>query len=155
VQRGAIDQHEAGRGLEIHGGGELERAVRLHGHLLGETADAAQRDHAIAGREAGHALAHLAHDARDLAARGEGAGRLDLVFAAHHQPVGEVDAGGVYLHQQLARAGHGVGSVFQGQPLDGAEFVADDRLHAASPVGVRPVPGRWCSRPHHARGSRG
>jgi hypothetical protein len=41
--------------------------------------------------------------------------------------------------EDFAGAGDGVWAFFDGEALDGAEFVADDGLHAGSPV----VCARW------------
>ena len=139
VQRRAVHQHEAGRGLEIHAVRQFQRAAGLGHHLLGEPAYAGQRHDAVADGEIGHAVAQAPHDAGDLAARRERPRRLHLVLAAHHQAVGEVHPGRMYLDQDLAGARSGVRPVLQGKRLDGPERVTDDRLHGSSlacgPVG--------------------
>jgi hypothetical protein len=103
------------------------------GHLLGKAANAAQGDHPIAQREAGHAVAHGQNAPGDLAAWRERPRRLHLVFAAHHQPVREIYPRGLDADQQLAGFGDGGGNLLHGQVFDGAKFMANDGFQARSP----------------------
>ena len=86
------------RGVRRRWGGQQGGGVR--DRVLGETA--------VREGGVGDDAAAVLSLAADLHAGGERQRRADLVVAAAHQYIGEVDVGGAYLQQDLAVAGRGL-----------------------------------------------
>ena len=116
----AIRESVEGGGVgEQRGGADLERdrVGQLHDGQLGErdALGVAAVEHrgrdAIADGELRDAAADGGDDARHLAARRERHGRLELVLAVRDEDVGEVDAAGLDVDQDLARRGDGLGDL--------------------------------------------
>jgi len=74
---------------------------------------AGHRDHPVAHFPAGDALADALDNAGDLAARREGARRLELVLVLDDQEVGIVDRAGLHRDDHLPLARRRIGDLLQ------------------------------------------
>ena len=87
------------------------------------------RQHPIADRQRGHPGSDRRHDAGGALAGDEGQRRHELIDAAHHEHIDIVDRCGMYLDENLARAGNRSGRITDTQRLGRAELFDDDGSH--------------------------
>jgi hypothetical protein len=145
VVAGEVRQaHATGRG-EVERGRHREQALLAHRGAPGRAVAAGIGDHAVAGLEARHALADRSHHTGQFQPGNERQRRAFLVQAAQHQQVGKIERGGAHVDQHEAGAERGFRPVwFQLQACDPGQFMADERLHRASPLVSSLRPG-WAS----------
>ena len=115
--------------VEVHASGNRERLDLVGQRLLGQAAVGEDGHHAIARREARHAVATGGDDAGGLQTRAERQRRLGLVAPGHHDRVGVVHRRRLDVDQHLTRAHLGRRDVLERQRLDLAPGAAEQRAH--------------------------
>ena len=129
MQRGAVDDDDAGGAIEIQIVGNLHDRVRRQRDLFARAVMAAGRHHAVADLQVGDAGADALDHARDFGRRRERKRRLDLVLALDHQDVEEIQRRGLDRDHGLARAGHRIGHIGQHEIVGSAILRAENGFH--------------------------
>src|SRR5690606_6157608 len=125
---------EAGGSNEVHVIGHRQHVGAGGGDLLGKAAVAGQPHHPVARLKVGDLAADAGYHTGGLATRREGERRLDLVLALDDQGVGEVDASGVDVDNDLVILGYRIGSLFQRQRAGRSVGFAQNGFHGGSLV---------------------
>ena len=131
--RRLVGHAERGRHAVVHLVGDRCDRPGSDDHLVGEGADEARAEDALADDHVLDALADLGDHAGELAARDEGQGRRHLVRVGDHQQVGEVDGADVDPDPDLAGAERRRFDVRDGNDLRPAVGGAQRGTHAADP----------------------
>ncbi|MNL31359.1 hypothetical protein D3C87_1531440 [compost metagenome] len=129
-----------GQALHHYRGGRLVVDIIGYWHqrtgrnddLLRIAAGCVNPGHALANRKAIDASTQRQHPAGALDAQDLRVGQFVPCHALPHADIHEIDSGEGYLHQHLARAGHGVRQLLKRQHVDIAGFVHDNCLHGHS-----------------------
>jgi hypothetical protein len=129
MQRGAVDDDDAGGAVEIEIVGNLHDRIGRQRDLLARAVVAAGGHHAVADLQVAHAGTDALDDACDFRGRREREGRLDLVFALDHQDVEEIQRRRLDRDHGLARARHGIGHVSQHEVVGLAILQAENGFH--------------------------
>ena len=133
-----------GRGFDMR---ERRRLLRNDGRAncqlldIGAVAAGFQdAEHLVADTQVRHALAKRRDNAGEVASQAQGKAGLAGILTGADFRVGAIDAGCRRLHDDLARAGDGIGEVADDQNLGPAEFFDVCGFHE---VPLR-RPGRFC-----------
>ena len=129
MQRGAVDDDDAGGAIEIQIVGNLDDGIRRQRDLFARAIVAAGRHHAVADLQVGDASADAFDHARDFRRRRKRKRRLDLVFALDHQQVEEIQRRRLDRDHGLAGSGHGIGHLGQHEIVGAAILRAENGFH--------------------------
>ena len=129
MQRGAVDDDDAGGAVEIQIVGNFDDRVGRQRDLFARAVMAAGRHHAIADLQAGDAGADAFNHAGDFGRRRKRKRRLDLVLALDHQQVEEIQRRGFDRDHGLAGLGHGIGHIGQHEIVGAAILRAENGFH--------------------------
>ena len=132
--RGAIGHDKGCAFGKRHGLWHGDAALGIQGQFLGHTAPAGRADHPIANLEVGDALANGLNHAGNLAARGKGAGGLELILVLDNQHVRIVDPAGLDRQKHFTSARYRIGQVLNHQGFWTTDALAQHCLHCFAPV---------------------
>ncbi len=129
MQRGAVDDDDAGCAIEVEIVGNLHNSIRGQRDLLARAVVTAGCRHAIPDFQIGHTRADTLDDAGDFGGRGERKWRLDLVLALDHQDIEEIQRRGLDRNDGLAGFGDRIGHVGQHEIVGLAILRAENGFH--------------------------
>ena len=150
---GTVGHAEAGRGNEVHVIGHRQHVGAGGGYFLGKTAVAGQPHDPVARLQMGNLAAHAGDHTGSLTARRKGERWLDLVLALDDQGIGEIDAGGVDIDDNLVVLGDRIGGFVQRQRAGRSVGFAQYGFHGGSLIGIFPQSScAYCGGVNHHTG---
>ncbi|MEY9900307.1 hypothetical protein ABIA44_004481 [Bradyrhizobium sp. USDA 329] len=132
MQRGAVDDDDAGRAVVVEIVGDLHDRCRRQRDLLARAVVAAGGDDAVADFQIGHARADALDHAGDFRSRRERERRLDLVLALNHQDVEEVQRRRLDRDHGFAGTRHRIRHLGQNEIVGLAILRAEDGFHGST-----------------------
>ncbi len=129
MQRGAVDDDDAGGAVVVEIVRDLHDRSRRQRDLLARAVVAAGGDDAVAGLEVGDPGADALDHARHFRGRRERERRLDLVLALDHQDVEEIQRRRLDRNDGFARSRHRIGHIRQHEIVGLAVLRAENGLH--------------------------
>ena len=132
MQRGAVDDDDAGRAVIVEIVGDLDDRGRRQRDLLARAVVAAGGDDAIADFQIGHTSTDALDHARNFSGRRERERRLDLVLALDHQDVEEVQRRRLDRDHRFAGTCHGIRHLSQHEIVGLAILRAENGFHGGT-----------------------
>ncbi|MGX1348832.1 hypothetical protein AB7M49_002408 [Bradyrhizobium elkanii] len=129
MQRGAVDDDDAGGAVVVEVVGNLHDRIRRQRDLVARTVVAAGSDDAIADLQVSDAGTDAFDHAGNLGGRRERERRLDLVLALDHQDVEEIQRRRLDRDHGFAGTRHRIGHVSQHEIVGLTVLRAEDGFH--------------------------
>ena len=126
---GVVNQRHRRGFVERQRRRQLDALALRHHREFGEAGRLRHQQRVVAGLEFRHAVADRRDHADRQLAGNERQRRLELVAAAHHHQIDEVDRDRARLEQHLAGLGRGLGHVAEACVLDASEFADHHGAH--------------------------